>query len=208
MATRNSYEPAGGCAPGSSQGRRNRSRARDLHHAWRVGRRPRCCSVTERATCQQWSPHRQRPLSDTRSHVLALVGTTALSWEEVPVFAGCGLARANVEGRLDGVAPGGGNAPFSRSRSAPAGGARDWHPRPRGFLTGSEFEPGAEVHHRRAPGVDRADDLLGVDPLEVTRWSWTDTNGRAGAGLRAGARLRGRARQRGHGGADVAQGGA
>ena len=40
-------------------------------------------------------------------------------------------------------------------------------PRPRGFPTGSEFEPGADVHHRRAPGVDRADDLLGVDPLEV-----------------------------------------
>ena len=31
----------------------------------------------------------------------------------------------------------------------------------------SEFEPGADVHHRRTPGVDRADDLLGVDPLEV-----------------------------------------
>ena len=40
-------------------------------------------------------------------------------------------------------------------------------PRPRGFLTGSEFESGADVHHRCASGVDRADDLLGVDPLEV-----------------------------------------
>ena len=40
------------------------------------------------------------PLSDTRSEVLALVDTTAPSWEEVPVLAGCGLARANVDGGL------------------------------------------------------------------------------------------------------------
>jgi hypothetical protein len=69
---------------------------------------------------------------------------------------------------LDGVEPGGRTAPFWRSsRWAPAGGARDWRPAREGFLTGSEFESSADVHHRRAPGVDRADDLLGVDPLEV-----------------------------------------
>ncbi len=51
-----------------------------------------------------------------------------------------------------------------RDAAAQAGGVP---PRPQGFPTGSEFESGADVHHRRAPGVDRADDLLGVDPLEV-----------------------------------------
>ena len=30
-----------------------------------------------------------------------------------------------------------------------------------------EGEAGAGVHHRRAPGVDGRDDLLGVDPLQV-----------------------------------------
>ena len=42
----------------------------------------------------------QLPLSDARSHVLALVDMTAPSWEEVPVLAGGGLARANVDGGL------------------------------------------------------------------------------------------------------------
>ena len=40
-------------------------------------------------------------------------------------------------------------------------------PHPARLPSGSEFESGADVHHRRAPGVDGADDLLGVDPLEV-----------------------------------------
>ena len=106
------------------------------------------------------------PVSDTRGHAVALAGATALSWEELPVLAGCGLTRANSDERLDGVEPGGRTAPFSRSRSAGGRGA-GLPPRPRGFPTFSEFEPGADVHHRCAPGVDRADDLLGVDPLEV-----------------------------------------
>ena len=29
----------------------------------------------------------------------------------------------------------------------------------------SELEAGADVHHRRAPRMDRADDLLDIDPL-------------------------------------------
>ncbi len=33
----------------------------------------------------------------------------------------------------------------------------------------SELEPGASGHHRRSPGIDCCDDLLGVDPLEVDR---------------------------------------
>jgi len=106
------------------------------------------------------------PVSDTRGHAVALAGATALSWEELPVLAGGGLTRANSDERLDGVEPGGRTAPFSRSRSAGGRGA-GLPPRPRGFPTGSEFEPSADAHHRRAPGVDRADDLLGVDPLEV-----------------------------------------
>ena len=77
-----------------------------------------------------------------------------------------GLTRATADGRPDPVEPGGRTAPFSRSRSAGGRGA-GLPPRPRGFPTGSEFEPGAGVHHRCAPGVDRADDLLGVDPLQV-----------------------------------------
>jgi hypothetical protein len=31
----------------------------------------------------------------------------------------------------------------------------------------SEFEAGANVHHRRASRVDRADDLLDIDPLQT-----------------------------------------
>ena len=80
---------------------------------------------------------------------------------------GYGLARANVDGRLDGV---GLEIELVLSGGATVGaGGRGagLAPRPRGFLIGSEFESGANVHHRRAPGVDRADDLLGVDPLEV-----------------------------------------
>ncbi|HEY3944777.1 MAG TPA: hypothetical protein VGL78_06095, partial [Solirubrobacteraceae bacterium] len=46
--------------------------------------------------------HPARPLSDTRGHAVALAGATALSWEELPVLAGCGLARANSDERLDG----------------------------------------------------------------------------------------------------------
>ena len=53
--------------------------------------------------------------SDTRSHVLALVDRAAPSWEEVPVLAGCGLAGANVEGRLDRVEPGGRTAPYGEA---------------------------------------------------------------------------------------------
>ena len=34
-----------------------------------------------------------------------------------------------------------------------------------GVELGSEFEAGADVHHRRAPAADRADDLLDIDPL-------------------------------------------
>ena len=36
-----------------------------------------------------------------------------------------------------------------------------------GRRLGSELEAGADVHHRRAPRVDRADDLLDIDPLQV-----------------------------------------
>ena len=32
---------------------------------------------------------------------------------------------------------------------------------------GSELEASADVHHRSAPRVERADDLLDIDPLEV-----------------------------------------
>lgn len=53
-------------ASGSSRRTKADVGARDLHHAWRVGRRPRCCSVSKRVTCQQCSPHRQRPLADKR----------------------------------------------------------------------------------------------------------------------------------------------
>jgi hypothetical protein len=30
-----------------------------------------------------------------------------------------------------------------------------------------ELEAGADVHHRRAPRMDRVDDLLDIDPLQV-----------------------------------------
>ena len=51
--------PAASC---SSRRSRSRHRARHVHHAPAVPRLPRCCSVTKRATRQQWSPHRHRPL--------------------------------------------------------------------------------------------------------------------------------------------------
>src|ERR1700694_4758204 len=31
----------------------------------------------------------------------------------------------------------------------------------------SEFEAGADVHHRRSPRVDRSDDLLDIDSLQI-----------------------------------------
>ena len=88
--------------------------------------------------------------------------------EEVPGVAGCGLARANVDGGLGwGRASRSGCSFLTKQQVGAGGRGAGLAPRPRGFLTGSEFESGADVHHRRAPGVDRADDLLGVDPLEV-----------------------------------------
>lgn len=33
----------------------------------------------------------------------------------------------------------------------------------------SELEPGVGGHHRRSPGADGSDDLLGIDPLGVDR---------------------------------------
>ena len=60
--------------------------------------------MTARTPIQQprlaLSPLILRLLADTRSHVLALVDTTDPLWEEVPVLAGCGLVRANVDGGL------------------------------------------------------------------------------------------------------------
>jgi hypothetical protein len=48
------------------------------------------------------------------------------------------------------------------ARSGPAGGCAVQRSRPLVRLV-SEFEAGADVHHRRASRVDRADDLLDVD---------------------------------------------
>jgi hypothetical protein len=53
--------------PGRS---RSWPRARDLDRAWLAGRRPRCCSVTKRATTRMlW-----RPLSDRSSHATTSTG--------------------------------------------------------------------------------------------------------------------------------------
>jgi hypothetical protein len=57
-------------ASGSSRRSRSRPPARDVNRAWRARRRPRCCSVTQRAICHQRSTRRQRPLSDTLGHAL------------------------------------------------------------------------------------------------------------------------------------------
>lgn len=67
-------------------------------------------------------------VSDTRSHVLALVDTTAPSWEEVPVLAGTGSRELTSTVALDGVEPGSRTARCWRSGRAPAGGARDGRP--------------------------------------------------------------------------------
>jgi hypothetical protein len=81
------------------------------------------------------------------------------------VLAGCEIARANVDGGLGWGRAWRSDCSFVAKQQV--GGARDWRPAHKGFLTGSEFESSADAHHRRAPGVDRADGLLGVDPLEV-----------------------------------------
>jgi hypothetical protein len=36
-----------------------------------------------------------------------------------------------------------------------------------GRRLGSELEAGADVHHRRAPRVDRVDDLPDINPLQI-----------------------------------------
>jgi hypothetical protein len=50
----------------------------------------------------------------------------------------------------------------------------------------SALEAGADVHHRRTPRMDRADDLLDIDPLQVTlgvetyecpNWRWITGSG-------------------------------
>jgi hypothetical protein len=56
---------------------------------------------------------------------------------------------------------------LSREAEEPAGGSGEPPRPPASIPIRSELQPGADVHHRRTPGVDRADDLLGVDPLEV-----------------------------------------
>jgi hypothetical protein len=52
------------------------------------------------------------------------------------------------------------------AESGHAGGCAVLRSRPRVRLV-SEFEAGADVHHRCASRVDRADDLLDVDSLQV-----------------------------------------
>jgi hypothetical protein len=53
-----------------------------------------------------------------------------------------------------------------RVRAGPAGGCAVQRSRPSVRLGQlSELETGADVHHRCAPRMDRADDLLDVDPL-------------------------------------------
>jgi hypothetical protein len=93
------------------------SQDRSTHGTW-VGS-PNTSPITKRRTLTTLSASRSRcrsrrdaairraltappawPLPDTRSRVLALVDTTAFSWESVPVIAGCGLARAYVDGGL------------------------------------------------------------------------------------------------------------
>jgi hypothetical protein len=73
------------------------------------------------------------PVPDRSSHAVALVDTTTHSRGEVQALAGSGLARANADGRPDGVQPGGRTAPILRSRSVPAGGARACRPAHQGF---------------------------------------------------------------------------
>jgi hypothetical protein len=52
--------------------------------------------------------------------------------------------------------------------AAPGGGAPCVAPANAMWLgLGSELEASADVHHRCAPCVDRADDLLDIDPLQV-----------------------------------------
>jgi hypothetical protein len=56
----------------------------------------------------------------------------------------------------------------SRSGRGRAGGCAVQRSRPPVRLGQvSEFEARADVHHWRAPRVDRADDLLDVDPLQI-----------------------------------------
>ena len=50
---------------------------------------------------------------------------------------------------------------------AAAGAPRGVPPMLLGRRLCSELEAGADVHHRRAPRVDRADDLLDINPLQI-----------------------------------------
>lgn len=131
--------------------------------------RHRCRSRTPAATCWRW------------------FDTTAPSWKEVLVLAGCALARANAGARLDGVERGGRTAPFWRtSRWAPAGGAPDWRPCPRGFLTAQNSSPALTciIGARRAWIALMISSVLipcrytlVVDTYECPSWRWITGSG-------------------------------
>ena len=72
-------------ASGSSRRSRRGPRARDLDRTWRLGRGPRRCSVTKRATKWMLWPRSTRPLSDRTDHA--------------------GVAGDDVDGQLDQAAP-------------------------------------------------------------------------------------------------------
>jgi len=81
----------------------------------------------------------------------------------------------------------------------PAAGTHLWAPA--GRLQG---QPGAGVHHGCSPRVDRRDDLLGGDALQVGAGRRQVGGGRAGAGSAAAGSPRAAAPQRGHAGAGAA----